>query len=361
MDAYESGDSGLTERGFNVHIFIFNNDKFRDCYGVVPYVKEPEICYEGAPHMLIAVEPRSPEAAQALPGLDGRGYRLALLGESGRKILEIRGRLRLARSPTAPLVAVSRAGLPGKVPDAVAAVVEVGSLRETVRLPRQVRVYGRVTDFRGRPRPAYVELVQPYGFPGGTAITKTDGEGRYEMLVPEAVYHHAFVCDGGYARTSLEFYAWYVPVRPPSFRMDARFDQVEIYRLAAAQTPERTLLVHFVVWDNAYSNRVLEEIYRRKGRIGVRDVCEHNTMPLLARDDVEVYLGDNKLEVRSLALTRYSVKDYGEDCLAPAYLLEAKIPGSIPRGIYPLRVVAHVTVGGTEEWGEAVLYDVKII
>lgn len=353
--------SDLSGLGLDTSVFVFNNERFRDCYGVVPYVKEQEVCYEGVPHALLAIGPRSPEASKALRGLDGREYRLSLYSEPGERLVELEGRLRVVESPLAPLVAASRLELPGKLEDAAWAVVEVGSLRERVMLPRQVRVYGRVTDFRGRPRQAYVELVQPYGFPGGTAITRTGEDGAYEMWVPEAVYHHAFVCDGGYARSSLEFYAWYVPVRPPSFRMDARFDQVEVYRLAAAQTPERTLLVHFVVWDNVYTNRILEDIYRRKGRVDARDACIHNTMPPITKENVEAYLGETRLEVRTLTLMHYSIKDYGEDCLAPAYLMEAKIPGSLPRGRYPLRVVVHLTVDGVEEWGEAVLYGVEII
>ncbi len=31
--------------GLNVNIFVFNNDSFEDCYGIVPYIKEPEVCY----------------------------------------------------------------------------------------------------------------------------------------------------------------------------------------------------------------------------------------------------------------------------------------------------------------------------
>ena len=339
----------LSKSGFNVHVFIFNNNKFRDCYGVVPYVKGQEICYEASPHVLLAIQPRGLEGAETLNSFKDREYRLVVYGESSERIAEVKGKLRIVDNPLAPLAAVSRQELPGKLDEADFAVVEVGSLRETVQLPRQVRVYGRVTDFRGRPRQAYVELVQPYGFPGGIAITKTREDGSYEMLVPEAVYHHAFVCDGGYARTSLEFYAWYVPVEPPSLRLDARFDQVEIYRLTAAQTPERTLLIHFVVWDNVYTNRILEELYKKKGGVDVRDVCTHNTMPSLAKDNVEIYLDRVKLEVRALTLTHYSVRDYGENCLAPAYLLEAKIPRGLPQGRYPLRVVIHITVDGMDE------------
>ena len=354
-------DRDLSRAGLRVHVFLFNNQVFRDCYGVVPYVKEREVCYESYPHTLLALEPRWPGAAEALKGLEGRNYRLTLLDEAGSKLLTVEGRLRLSRSPLTPLVAGSEERLPASLPEARQAVVEVGGLREHVRLPPQVRVYGRVTDFKGRPRRAYVELVQPYGFPGGTAITRTRGDGAYEMTVPSAVYHHAFVCDGGYARTSLEFYAWRVPVDPPEHRLDARFDRIEVYGLTAAATPERTLVAKFIVWDIAYTGQVLERIYREKGRVDVEDVCTHDTMPPLEPGNVEAYLDDTRLEVRTLATIPHSVRDYGADCNAKAYLMEAKIPPTLPRGRYTLRLTIHLTVDGAEEWGEALLYGVEVL
>lgn len=107
---------------------------------------------------------------------------------------------------------------------------------------------------------SYVQLVTPYGFPVGGAIVKTDVNGYYEMLVPKAIYHHAFICDGDYGTSSLEFYGWYVPVEPPEFKLDARFDKIEIYRLSAMETPERTLMVYFIAWDIIYTTEILKSI-----------------------------------------------------------------------------------------------------
>ncbi|OYT53665.1 MAG: hypothetical protein B6U76_08235 [Desulfurococcales archaeon ex4484_217_2] len=350
----------ISRQGLKTYVFVFNNDVFRECYGYVPYIKEKEVCYESYPHVLLVIASRNPLNVKLLQDLKDREYKLSLLGRSGEKLVNINGKLRYASNPLVPEVVGDQQRLPGKFSEAKYALLEIGSLREYVELPRHVHVYGKVTDFQGRPRQAYVELVQPYGFPGGMAITKTRSDGSYEMLVPKAVYHHAFICDGGYARSSLEFYAWRVPVENSSFRLDARFDKVEIYRLTAAETPERTLMVHFVVWDNSYTNRVLENIYREKGEVSIKDICMHETMPKLEKNNIEMYLGDNELEIRALNKIYYSVKDYGEDCLSTGYVAEAKIPTSLPKGIYPLRVIVHITSNGVEEWGESILYGVEV-
>ncbi len=91
MEARESKDRGLSRRGFNVHVFMFNNNKFRDCYGIVPYVREPEICYEGAPHALLAVEPRSPGGRRPYLGSTATGIGSLSLGSPARKSWRPRG------------------------------------------------------------------------------------------------------------------------------------------------------------------------------------------------------------------------------------------------------------------------------
>jgi len=351
----------LSGIGLSVHVFVFNNDVFEDCYGIVPYIKEPEVCYRSKPHVGLAISHKSINSISILRELNDRKYDLILYDDSMRKLYSISGRLKRVVDPLLPEVVIDTNALPFKLPEARYAKLIIGSLEEEIKLPPQVRVYGRVTDFHGKPRKGYVKLVTPYGFPVGGAIVRTNDNGYYELFAPKAIYHHAFICDGGYGRDTLEFYGWYVPVDPPEFKLNARFDKIEIYRLSAMETPERTLIVHFVAWDVVYTSGILKSIYEDKKSINVEDLCGLDILTPLRKSDIEVYLGKQKLEVRTMRKIEYSIKDYGVKCTSKAYLLEAKIPSSMPRGKYPLRLVAHTIIDDIEEWGEAILYNIDII
>ncbi len=350
----------FSDIGLELIVLVFNNDTFKDCYGVVPYIKEPEVCYEGYPHVSVYLAPRTKSLSETLKSFDGKEFEIVLLDSNRRELFRARDKFKYHVDPLLPEVVLASIKLPRKFFEARYAIVSTESYSEEVELPPQVKVFGRVTDFYGNPRKAYVLLVTPYGFPGGMAITRTRDDGYYEMYVPKAVYHHAFICDGNYGRSTLEFYGWNIPVEPPEFRLDARFDKIEVYRLTASETPERTLLIEFVLWDIAHTNSILKRIYEEKGKVTVEDICKEDILTPIKKEDVKVYLDDVELEIRTLSIREYSVKDYGVDTTTKAYVLECKIPPTIPRGRYKLRVVVHTVINGVEEWGEAILYNVDI-
>ncbi len=361
MTQLGSIDENLATLGLEALVYIFNNDRFRECYGVVPYIKEPEICYESYPHVAVIVRHRNTEGFRRLRELGNREYELVLYDESGAELYSFRGVLKLVESPLTPTALVSEHVLNQRISEARYALIRIGSLKQSVELPRMVRIHGKVTDFEGKPQRAYVRIVSVYGYPVGAIDTKTDENGYFEIYGPEGVYHHVFVCDGEYARSKLEFYAWNFPVRYPETVLNPRFDKIEIYRLSAAATPERTLLIHFVPWDIAYTNVILRKIYEDRGKVTLRDICGLDIVTPLTKRDIEVYLDDVELEVRTMRKVEYSLKDYGVECMAKAYLVEAKIPSFVKPGEYVLRLVAHTVVDGIEEWGEALLYGVRIL
>ncbi len=351
----------LESMGLEALIYVFNNDRFRDCYGVVPYAKEPEVCYESYPHVAVIVRHRDAEGFRRLRELNNREYELALYDESGAELYSFRGVLKLVESPLSSTALVSEHVLEHRIPGARYALLRVGSLRHFAELPRMVRIRGKVTDFEGKPQRAYVRIVNVYGYPVGAIDTRTDENGYFEIYGPEGVYHHVFVCDGEYGRSKLEFYAWNFPVRYPETVLNPRFDKIEIYRLSAAATPERTLLIHFVPMDIAYTTTILRKIYEDKGKVSIQDICGLDIATPLTKRDIEVYLDDVALEIRTMRKTEYSLKDYGMKCTAKAYLVEAKIPSFVKPGEYVLRLVAHTVIDGVEEWGEALLYGVRIL
>ncbi len=353
----------LEALGLEPLVLVFNNDTFRDYYGVVPWATEPEVRYEGYPHLVLYLRPVRGGSA-ALDELRGERVVVEAYDSSGRLVLREEAELRRSKGSWIPDALLSEIELAEKLPDVDRVRVEVAGREAWVRPQPQVRVHGRVTDFEGNPREAYVELVMPYGLPAGVAIAKTGRDGYYEMHAPSAVYHHAFVCDGGYGTETLEFYAWWVPVEPPGLRLDARFDRVEIYRLSAMETPERTLVVEFVPMDIAHTTRRLERAYREGGREALSRIPLDELIPPLERRDLRVLLGGRELEVLDLSRRRYAsvvLMDRGAaDWRAPAYVLEALIPRDMPPGTYDLRLEVDVEYGGVRERGESVLFGVRV-
>lgn len=347
--------------GIKPMVLIFNNQTFRDYYGVVPYIKESEVCYEGYPHLVLLIIPESASDANVVDKFNGEQVEIRLLDQDNEFICEVSGNLKRTNSPLMPDMLGSKIRLTERLSRARYAQVCLHGYGAQVKISPYVKVYGKITDFHDNPRKnAYVMLVRPYGFPAGTAITKTDEDGFYQMRVPAATYHHAFVCDGDYGRETLEFYGWNVVVKPPEFRLNARFDKIEIYRLTAAETPERTVIVEFVPMDIAHTVSSVKRIFELKGKIDPEDACNEELLPKLDKNNVKVYLDDEELEILTFSQIYYLPKNLGIECLRPAYILEAKIPMCLPPGIYNLKVVVHKNLDDTEECGESILFGLKI-
>lgn len=347
--------------GLKPIVLLFNNETFRDSYRFIPYLKEPEVCYEGYPHVMLYITSQFRSLITHLYKFAEKQAEIKFLGENSQFLSEVSGNLRRSISPIMPDVLASEIKLSQKLLEAKFAEVSVGGCSERIKLPPPVRVYGKISDFKGNPRKdAYVMLVNPYGFPHGTAITKTDENGFYEMYAPAAMYHHAFICDGNYGNETLEFYGWNVLAEPPELKLDARFDKIEIYRLTAAETPERTIIVEFVPMDIAHTTKALKRTYELKGRIDPEDMCNEGFIPKLEKDDIKVYLNKKELEIRTFSQRYYLPKDLGVECLTPAFVVEAKIPRHLNMGRYNLKVVVNKSINGFEEWGESTLFGFNI-
>jgi len=350
----------IFDKELNASVYLFNNDIYRDHHSTVPWVKESKICYDSYPHISVIVHHKSLRSYPKLKDLDGKRYFLTLYDAKDNKIYSFSDKLRYVRDPLLPAAAVSVHKLEAKLVNTKYALFEAGSFKQRITLPRQVRIVGKVTDFKNRPRKAYVRITAPYGYPAGVINAKTNDNGYFEVLGPEGIYHHAFICDGQYGRETLEFYAWNFPVEHPKTMLNARFDKIEIYRLAAAITPERTLLIHFVPMDIAHTIALLRDVYVNKGKVELKDLRGTKITTPLTKRDIEVYLDGEKLKIRTMRKTKYSLKDHGVNYLSNAYLVEAKIPSYMLRGQYKLRLVAHTTIKNIEEWGEAILFGLNV-
>lgn len=346
-------------------LLIFNNDTFKDHYGVIPWLKEPEICYEGYPHLMIYIKPETGKAVRYLKKFHHKNIEVEIYNKNSRLIFKDIAELKMAQASWIPPVLVSEIKTFKKIVDANHAKIKVEEYEELVKPQPQVKVYGKVTDPVGKPKgKAYVMLVMPYGFPGGMAITKTNSNGFYEMKVPAAVYHHAYICDGEYGSKTLEFYGWQVPVKPPKLELNARFDKMEIYRLSAAESPERTLIVDFLPMDIIHTSKALERTYKMKGEEALNEINYEELLPPLKKKDINIFLDNRKLEILSFGRRRYGsiiLKEQKAKHWKPlAYILEALIPRNLPPGKYNLKMTLCAEYDGIKEYGESILYGLNI-
>ncbi len=138
----------LSNKGIKVLSYLFNNNFYKDCYGTVPYAEEPEVCYESKPHIAITLIPEHHTKGEVLKSLDGREFTIELLDGERERLFKGNGKLKYVSHQLVPECVISEVILPSKFPNAKYAIIRIGTLTEEMKLPPQVRVYGKVTDFK---------------------------------------------------------------------------------------------------------------------------------------------------------------------------------------------------------------------
>src|SRR5262245_12773591 len=144
--------------------------------------------------------------------------------------------------------------LPQKLRSATYAVVNLKLdkllVKKTVELLSH-RVHGQVTDFSGNPSrvKAYVIFEADFNdFVGGTVC---NDKGHYETILPARRYHTVWAVDENYGNSTLERYAHNVEIENDT-EMNFRIGQIELYRLSATVTAERTVVAEFSIFSVHY-------------------------------------------------------------------------------------------------------------
>lgn len=317
--------------------FLFNNEWFKIECGKTAWGKEN--VYDNFPHLYFELD-------------ESGTFEFELLNESGDVLFSGRAEARRAFGR-----ALSIIELPEKFEDAKFIRIN-GKLLE---LPEQVRVHGRITDFSGKPlKNAVIYLVTNPS--GGFAGALTDNKGYFEFYAPKGYYNHVFACDCDYGREKLEFYGWHLHLHK-ELELNIRVDKVEIYRLAVAVTPERTLLIDFTPMDVAntvkkgaqYAEIMKKALNGESLKEGEIDAF----FPKLSRENVNVYLNDKELRILTFQERYHSLENYGIKCLRKGYVLETDVLNVKP-GTYDLKIVVSVELEGTKEYGEAIYFGVEV-
>jgi hypothetical protein len=334
----------------DLRVYVYNNDEFRDDYGELPDGRR--VVFESYP--LAVVE-----------GFVEGDYKDKVVVKL--EILDAKGNLLHASTketkiePYGEIYAGFR--LEKKIRKATQAAVTV-SLEKTkierlVSLPKQHRLYGRVTDFEGKPVQAYV-MINSTKF-RGCGSAKTDAKGYFELMLPERRYQQIFVCDKNYGRSTLEFYGWNLYL-DRDIELNARVDKIEIYRIAVGVTPERTVIIDFVPMDVFHTVKGIHKDLKQKAEV---DYSSSKYYPPIKLGEVEVYIDNKRAEVWTLHKRQHSLADSGlKNKTRPAYTLEAKIPTQIRPGRHTLKLVIHKRIRlrqeTIEEWGESTYFELDV-
>ena len=201
------------------------------------------------------------------------------------------------------------------LPDKISVEIDNGGkcYAETVKC-EYARLYGKITDFDGKPFPALVEMDR-VGFDKDISIgVWSDKNGEYSAVVPKGCYNAFWIDDESYGKTSLENWCWHMLIDGDE-RLDFKIGNGEVYSLS--------------VWCNNGGGRTLFFWFRpmilgKKSEYEVEINGQSRTVndisPELEVEDITVTLNGRKLKIISLQ----RVYETTENSVMPAYIMQTE-------------------------------------
>lgn len=203
------------------------------------------------------------------------------------------------------------------LPDKITVEIEIGGKRcaETVKC-EYARLYGKITDFDGKPFPAEVQLSR-VGFDKNITIDVWSGKnGEYSVIVPKGCYNSFWIDDESYGKTSLENWCWHMLIDGDE-RLDFKIGNGEVYSLS--------------VWCNNGGGQTLFFWFRPMivgkkseydAEINGRSRTVTDISPELELEDITVTLNGRALKVISLQKVYETTENY----VMPAYIIQTERP-----------------------------------
>lgn len=213
---------------------------------------------------------------------------------------------------------------------------------------RQIRIYGRVTDFSGNPIEGAEVAVKTRTFQDAGKTLSGKG-GYYSILLPQGgTYMSLFACKD-YATKKLEYWAWNLPAQSDR-EINPRFDRLEVYALNAwvPQGAYPSLQIYFRPMSLEKAKAAIQASGGKElSKIPNLDLC-----PEVKPEGLQIKV--NGQEAALMALSPV-VEAVGNGKLVKAFLLQVELP----KGVDPWKET-EVTVTlydkTTGEKGEATLF-----
>ncbi len=175
-------------------------------------------------------------------------------------------------------------------------------------------IYGRITDFGGKPFPAVVCFYR-HGF-SGDICAWSDSEGFYSIKVPAGRYNAVFCDDASYNETTLENWCWNMYVDRDE-EHNLKIGNGEVYSLTPWTVNGGLPVLMFY-----FRPMILGEMIERQ--IGQRKVIGNNIK--LSSGCVTVYIDGEK--VKNYGFQR--IFENTENISMPAYIIQTEKPEITP-------------------------------
>ena len=206
------------------------------------------------------------------------------------------------------------------LPDEITVKIVIGEKEysETVKC-EYVKLYGKITDFEGKPYPAVVAFRRiAFGTDYAEMAVWSNTEGEYSVTVPKGRYNNFFVCDHGYGQTVLENWSWNMLVVQDE-EHNFKIGNGEVYSLSpwCNNGGGQTMLFWFrpMILPSIKNKNYEVEINGEKRTV-------NDISPELEISDIKVTLNGKALKVISLQM----VYETGTDYAMPAYILQTERP-----------------------------------
>ncbi len=177
------------------------------------------------------------------------------------------------------------------------------------------RLYGKITDFSGRPFRGFV-TVRPDAFSFSTTIW-SDSLGQYEITLPERTYSNIAVDDESYGIETAEAWAWHI-ILDSDQKLDFKVGTGEIYNLNiwANNGGGNTYFISF----RPMSLHLFKANIEKKTPIKIENMNYNMTeiAPEIKIDDIKVKI--NEQQVKIVSIQKY-YETVGDNALL-AYLLQ---------------------------------------
>ena len=174
------------------------------------------------------------------------------------------------------------------------------------------KLYGHIYDFRDHPLRAFI-MVYPDGFDDACGVW-SDGQGYYEVDLPERTYNAFYVNDGNYKSTTLEVWSWHM-IMDEDQELDYKVGTGEVYDLQVWPNNGGFSTFHL-----SFRPMVLDmdPETRHTLKINDKEFNYINISPELEIKDLNITINGERLAV--ISLQKYFVT--GKDVAMPAYLVQ---------------------------------------
>jgi hypothetical protein len=190
---------------------------------------------------------------------------------------------------------------------------------QDVESPDMIKIFGRVTDFKGHPIEGAMVMLKDNRFED-VATATSDKDGRYTLAAPKGHYM-ALAAVKDYQIKNLEYWAWNVPgIR--DLEINPRFDRIEVYAVNAWR-PQGAYPSYQIYFRPMSLSRVVKKVMEAGGMENFTKLPVIDIAPELSKNDIEVSIDGHKVEILEVNRVREAAS---QNQTMFGYLIQVGLP-----------------------------------